>query len=85
MLCGIAEKYVHEGLPVLFVDGCDVLATHHISVMENLIQAVKVFADDHVLTIVFVSSYGSILPILKRNSSCTARAIIFVILAIKTP
>ena len=83
VLCRIikdaAERYTkrYGDMPVLFLDGCDILAKRDASVVETLIQFAKTFADDRVMTIVLVSSDGSILPILHKSSLCTARSVIF--------
>ena len=60
-------KYVekHGVVPVLFIDGTDLIAKHNEKLFSSLITQAKVMADMNKLCIVFVSSEGSIMPLLK--------------------
>ena len=76
-----AKKYkkMNGVAPVLIIDGSDILAKQHVSVLQGLLQCAKMCADDLLLTFVFVSSDGSIIPAVKENSSVSARASVYVV------
>ena len=63
-------KYVEEHgvVPVLFIDGTDLIAKHNERLFSSLITHAKVMANMNTLCIVFVSSEGSIMPLLKSAS-----------------
>ena len=69
----IAFKRVHGKLPVIFIDGADVLAKEKKQLFQNLVHFARVNANEHTLITVFVSSNGSVLPILQGMSSCVNR------------
>ena len=67
-----ATKYTaehHGKVPVLFLDGVDLLARHDKKLCDQLITLSKIMANNNTLKIVLVSSEGYIIPILKENSS----------------
>ena len=55
--------------PTLFIDGTDVLAKFEENVFLHILQHAKELANGEVLTIVFVSSEGSILPLIQKSST----------------
>ena len=55
-------------VPVLFLDGADLLAKWDEAVFARLLVHAKVLANNNILSIVFVSSEGSVLPLLKDSS-----------------
>ena len=56
-------KVKHNCVPVLFIDGVDLLAKHDERMCRKLITAAKIMANSSILKIVLISSEGSILPI----------------------
>ena len=76
-----ARKYkkMYGVAPVLIIDSSDILAKQHASVLQDLLQCAKVCADDLLLTFVFVSSDGSIIPAVQEDSSVSARASVYVV------
>lgn len=63
-----ATKYKSKygKIPTLFIDGADVLAKYQEDLFKHVIHHAKVFANVEFLTIVFVSSKGSILPVVQN-------------------
>lgn len=55
-------------VPTLFMDNSDLLAKTEPQLFLQLVRAAKYLADRQILTIVFVSSEGSVLPIVKKSS-----------------
>jgi len=66
-----AEEYKvkHNCVPILFIDGVDLLAKHDEKMCRKLITAAKIMANSSVLKIVLISSEGSILPIIEELSA----------------
>ena len=56
-------------VPTLFIDGSDVLCKFESSLFNHLLYQAKELANAEVMTIVFVSSEGSIVPILQQSST----------------
>ena len=65
-----AVKYKEQTgrVPVLFLDRADILAKRDEAVFAELLVCAKVLANDNTLSIVFVSSDGSVLPLMKDSS-----------------
>ena len=63
-------------IPVLFLDGVDVLAKHDPSLFTTLITLPKVLANKNELKIVLISSEGTVMSLLE-DLSATNRAIIY--------
>ena len=61
-------------MPVLIIDRSDVLAKRHQAVLEDFLHCAKVFADNRIMMISFVTSDGSAIAVLKQLPSCAARA-----------
>ena len=63
-------KYVakHGVVPVLFLDGTDLIAKHNERLFSSLVTHAKAMANMNTLFIDFVSSKGSIMPLLKSAS-----------------
>ena len=61
-------KHNHGKIPTLFIDGADILAKRKEDLFVQLVYEAKVLANAEILTIVFVSSEGSILPVVQRLS-----------------
>jgi len=59
-------------LPVIFIDGADILAKEQ-KQFQNLVHFARVNANEHTLITVFVSSDGSVLPIVQGMGSCVNR------------
>ena len=59
----------HGYVPCLFIDGIDLLAKHNRPAFISLVENAKVFANRGDLRIVFVSSEGEIVPLMKTTSS----------------
>lgn len=74
-----ANSYVkkHGVVPVLFIDGADLLAKHNVVLFSRLITQAKIMANSSTLSIVFVSSEGSIMPLLKNSSGMNRSTKIF--------
>ena len=68
---------VKDGTPTLFIDGADLLAKHEEVLLQRLISHAKRLANASVLCIVFVSSEGSILPLVQEMSVASRCAKIF--------
>jgi len=73
----VSEMYYKEvgEIPMLVIDGVDMLAKHDPKLCCQLITHAKVLANMKKLTIVLVSSEGSIMPLVKKLSA-TNRSII---------
>ena len=70
---------LHQGekkIPVLILDGVDVLAKHDPSLFTTLITLAKVLANKNELKIVLISSEGTVMSLLE-DLSATNRAIIY--------
>ena len=65
-----AVKYYqrHGRVPVLFLDGADVLAKHDPPLFNRLLVHTKVLANAKDLSIIFVSSEGLVLSLLEDSS-----------------
>ena len=61
-------KRNHGKIPTLFIDSADVLAKRKEDLFVQLVYEAKVLANAEILTVVFVSSEGSILPVVQRLS-----------------
>ena len=58
----------HGVVPVLFLDGTDLIAKYDKQLFSSLITHAKIMANMNTLSIVFVSSEGSVMPLLKSVS-----------------
>ena len=65
-----ANKYKseHGRTPTLFLDGMDILAKWNAYLFKQLVYEAKVLANADILTVVFVSSEGLILPLVQKMS-----------------
>ena len=68
-----AKKY--QQIPVLFIDGVDILAKHTPKLCEVLITLAKIMANNNKLKVVLVSSEGTIMPHLKRLSAANRASV----------
>ena len=68
----------------LFVDGSDVLAKFENELFVHILQQAKELANAKVLTIVFVSSEGSILPVVQRSSTLSRCVKLFEVTDVRT-
>ena len=77
-----AVKYKkHYGhIPCLFIDGIDLLAKHDSCAFVTLVELAKVYANRNSLRIIFVSSEGQIIPLMKTTSSNSRAACIMEVL-----
>ena len=64
-----SKKYRH--IPCLFIDGVDLLAKDDSDAFLRLIKMAKVYANNCILQIVFVSSEGEIMRLMEKTSSST--------------
>ena len=62
-------KSIYGKAPTLFIDGADMLAKYQKDLFINLINRAKVLANDDIMNVVFVSSEGSILPVVQSLSA----------------
>jgi len=64
------KKYLqtHGVVPVLFIDGADLVAKQNPLLFSSLITQAKIMANRNILSIVFISSEGSVMPLLKNAS-----------------
>ena len=74
-----ATKYKekHGKIPTLFIDGADILAKYQDELFKHTVHLAKVLGNAEVLTTVFVSSEGSILPIVQKLSEVTRSVKLF--------
>ena len=74
-----AKKFISEKgeTPTLFIDGSDLIAKHEKGLFVHLISHAKRMANAGVLSVVFVSSEGSLLPIIQGLSGMSRCAKIF--------
>ena len=56
-------------MPTVFIDGADLLTEHNAESFLTLLSHAKVFANLLITLFIFVSSEGSIMPILKSSSA----------------
>lgn len=68
------KKY--RKIPVLFIDGVDILAKHDPNLCEVLITLAKILANNNKVKIVLISSEGTIMPLLRKLSAAN-RALIY--------
>lgn len=61
-------KAKHGRVPVLFLDGVDLLAKFNDTLFSRLLVHAKILANENKLSIVFVSSEGSVMPLLEDCS-----------------
>ena len=54
--------------PTLFLDGADLLAKNEKDLFSHILMQAKILANKGVLTIVFVSSKGSVVPVIQQTS-----------------
>lgn len=64
-------------MPTLFIDSSDIMAKHEKELFTILLQQAKDLANAEILTIVFVSSQGSILPVVQKSSAFSRSAKLF--------
>ena len=58
----------HGVVPVLFIDGVDLVAKHNPLLFSSLITQAKIMANVNILSIVFISSERSVMLLLKKAS-----------------
>ena len=76
-------KATHAGnVPTLFIDGSDVLCKFENELFMHLLYQAKELANAEQLTIVFVSSEGSILPLIQESSTSSRSIKVFEVLDI---
>jgi len=70
LLVKVAVQYktMHQQIPIIFIDGCDVLAKSNPILFDRLVYLAKVLINDQVLHIVFISSEGTIIPQMCKDS-----------------
>ena len=59
----------YNRVPVMFIDGVDLLAKRYPELCVSLITVAKILANDSTIKIVLVSSEGSIMPLLEKMSA----------------
>jgi len=64
----IKYRRIHGKVPVIVIDGVDLVAKHDEHTIHWLLTHAKVLANDVLLKIVLVSSEGNIVPILNKYS-----------------
>ena len=67
----------YKKMPVLFIDGIDVLAKHDETLVTFLLGHAKYLANQGLLKLVLVSSEGSVIPIIRRFSGANRAPKIF--------
>ena len=72
----------YNQMPCLFIDNTDLFAKDYPSQFPKLVSLAKEYANEGILRIVFVSSEGHILPLLRSTSAFSRSAVIFEILDI---
>ena len=79
-----ASKFqmTHGQIPTLFIDGADLLAKYGKELFGHLVAHAKAVANANILTVVFVSSEGSILPIVSSLSGISRCSKVFEIIDI---
>ena len=80
-----AERFKdqHKGkVPTLFIDGSDVICKFERDLFHHLLQQAKELANAELLTIVFVSSEGSIIPMIQHSSTSSRSVKIFEVMDI---
>ena len=65
----IEFKSKYGKAPTIFIDGADILAKYQKDLFIHLIHRTKVLSNTTILNIVFVSSEGSILPVVQELSA----------------
>lgn len=65
-----AEKYraIHGRVPALFIDGADLIAKNEQDLFLRMLVHAKDLANEGDLTIVFISSEGSVIPLVQQIS-----------------
>ncbi len=58
-----------EHVPVIFVDGVDLIAKHHAKLFEFLVEQVKRITNHGIINVVLVSSEGHVIPLLDSTSA----------------
>jgi len=78
VLNDVSTRYVmeHKQIPVLFIDGIDLLAKYDKELCSQLVVSCKVLANNNKLRVVLVSSEGTIIPLLAKLSA-TNRGFIY--------
>ena len=71
MLSRCAATYTKSKgkVPVLFIDGVDILAKRHPELCCAFITATKILANGNTIKLVLVSTEGGIMPFLKELSA----------------
>jgi len=67
----------YDNQPVMFIDGADVLAKYHQTLLRDLFYFARENANEGNLIVVFISSDGTVLPALSRLTSCANRCSFF--------
>ena len=67
----------YKKMPVLFIDGIDVLAKKDEELVTSLLSHAKYLANQGLLKVVLISSEGSLLPIIRRFSGANRAPKIF--------
>lgn len=68
-LAAIRYQTEHDKMLSVFIDGIDLLAENNPDVFLRLISHAKIFVNQLIARIIFISSEGSIMPILKSTSA----------------
>ena len=78
VLDDVSTRYIweHKKIPVLFIDGIDVLAKYDEELCSQLVILCKVLANNDKLRVVLVSSEGTVIPLLAKLSA-TNRGFIY--------
>ena len=75
-------KSKHGRMPALVIDGIDLVATKDETAFLDLVDRAKFFANSGIIKLVFVSSEGSVVPLLGKTSSTSRLAHVLEILDI---
>ena len=72
----IKYKKKYSRIPVIFIDGVDILAKYNEQLCEVLVTLAKILANNNKVRLVLISSEGTIMPLLGRWSAMN-RALIY--------
>ena len=79
---GEVVNNVRDIKPTLFIDGSDLICKFERELFNRLLQQAKELANAEILTIIFVSSEGSIVPMLQQSSMSSRSAKVFEVMDI---
>ena len=71
-----AAKKIHGKVPVIVIDGVDLVAKHDGHTLHRLLTHAKVLANNDLLKVALVSSEGNIVPVLNEHSYMTRSIIL---------